>query len=257
MILATGVNTLQVVDLDRIKFHEKHEPHRLDVTCEAIRQEGVLRNPPIAMQLRDGSYLILDGAHRTETMMKLQCHRAVLQVITPEQFALEAWNHAVPAGEWLEDLKQDPQIEWLEKPTPGILLAEVVEASGDHSYLYLSSPSGDLDMRLDVFHRIVEAYTRKLAVKRFSRSIGEPAEGTVHMIYPAWTIDELEETVMRKRVMPAGFTRCVVDGRILNLRIPLDFLLNPVFDQPRWEQLQDHWKRSLRLYTEAIYLCEL
>ncbi|MBL0388741.1 ParB N-terminal domain-containing protein [Tumebacillus sp. ITR2] len=256
VILATGVNTLQVVDLDRIRFHEEYEPHRLDVTSYAIRMEGVLRHPPIAMQMRDGSFVILDGAHRTHALEALGCRRAVLQVVTPEQFALESWSHALPSGEWLELLKQDPEIEWSDENLDGMALTEVVEACGERYFLYPAGRSLELEMRLSVWHRIVDAYTKKLPVQRFSQRIGEPGVGMVHFCYPAWSIDELEEIVLRERVMPAGVTRCIVEGRVLNLRVPLDMMLAPTLDQERWTQLREQWGRSLRLYTESVFLCE-
>ncbi|PWK15717.1 ParB N-terminal domain-containing protein [Tumebacillus permanentifrigoris] len=256
MILATGVNSLQVVDLDRIRFHEEYEPHRLDVTSYAIRMEGVLRHPPIAMQMRDGSYLILDGAHRTHSLEALNCKRAVLQVVNAEQFALESWSHAVPSGGWLEELRQAPEIEWREEPGADVALAEVVEEGGVRSFLYPAGGRRDLESRLHAWTIIVDSYTKKLPVQRFSQCDGVPQAGRVHFCYPAWSIEELEETVLRERVMPAGVTRCVVEGRILNLRIPLDLLLQSQLDVERWEQLMEQWGRSLRLYTESVFLCE-
>jgi hypothetical protein len=256
VILATGVNALQVVDLDRIRFHEEYEPHRLDVTSYAIRMEGVLRHPPIAMQMRDGSYLILDGAHRTHSLEVLKCRRAVLQVVNARQFALESWNHAVPHGEWLEDLRKAPEIDWWDEPAAEVPLAEVVEAGDRRWFLYPAGGRQDLESRLNAWTIIVDAYTKKLPVQRFSARMTEPQSGMVHFCYPAWAIEELEEIVLRERVMPAGVTRCVVEGRILNLRIPLDLLLQPRLDIERWELLLEQWGRSLRLYTESVFLCE-
>lgn len=58
------------------------------------------------------------------------------------------------------------------------------------------------------------------------------------------------------RVLPAGVTRFQINGRLLNLKIPLH-LLHRDSDVSEWERLRHVWRRSLRLYTEQVYLCEI
>lgn len=57
--------------------------------------------------------------------------------------------------------------------------------------------------------------------------------------------------------MPAGVTRYMVNGGLLNLQIPLKLLLESQFVQEEWDQYREQWADSLRLYSEPVYLCEV
>ncbi len=49
-------------------------------------ESGVLRNPPVASPLRDGSqrFMVLDGANRNTALRKLNFPHVVVQVINPD-----------------------------------------------------------------------------------------------------------------------------------------------------------------------------
>ncbi|MFC4766592.1 ParB N-terminal domain-containing protein [Effusibacillus consociatus] len=248
---------LQLVDIDQICLHEAHEPSRLVDTCEAIEEEGVLRHPPLAVLMRDGRYLILDGAHRTCALQNLGCRRIPVQVVEQDEFLLEAWVHLVPIGPWLGQLRDDSSLNWVTHISNGWPIAQLVEQDGQTYFLHPKGSEDDAFVRLDAWHRVVEAYSKEYPVQRMPESSNPPPEaGKVILRYPACSLSELEELVMAGRVLPAGVTRFVVSGRLLNLRIPLHLLTDPL-SPGEWERLCARWSESLRLYSEAVYYCEV
>lgn len=249
---------LQVIDIDKICLHETHECMRLDKTCQAILEEGVLRNPPLAAKMRDGRYLILDGAHRTCSLRKIGCLRSVVQVVEEGQFMLSAWNHLVTAGDWLQELAAHPMLLLTEEPLAAAEpVAIILDSNGKSLHVYPSQDLEEPQSRLEAWHRVVAAYSSDQAVQRIAQGdLQLPPEGSALIRYPVATLDELDRIVSSGQVMPAGVTRCIVQGRLLNLRVPLSLLNTPEFAEQEWQQLCARWSHSLRLYSEAVYLCE-
>jgi hypothetical protein len=66
----------------------------------------------------------------------------------------------------------------------------------------------------------------------------------------------VEAVVSAGKRMPPGVTRFVVQGRYLNLRIPLELLRSPADTEAQWEALVAHRLGALRFYAEGVYLCE-
>lgn len=264
------LTTLQLVDLKDVCLHEAHEESRLLETSRAIEKDGMLRHPPLAVRMRDGRYLIIDGAHRTGALRVLGCVKVPLQVVEESDFTLEAWFHAVPVGEWQEAVRRDPSLRLTELRESEQPLAEMVEADGSLTYIYAASSSqsehsqsshmqssSSRSARLHAWQKLVAAYTTAHAVNRIAPTrphVVQPS--TVLMRYPACTLQDLEEAVLAGDVMPAGVTRFTVAGRLLNLCIPLEVLHEASFEAERWERLLDRWAGSLRLYSEAVYFCE-
>lgn len=251
------LSSLQVIEADQICLHEAHEPTRLQDTCSALCQEGVLRHPPLAKRMKDGRYMILDGAHRTAALCHIGCRWIPVQVVEAEDFRLEAWDHIVPMGTWLYGLLHDSSLCWKSEGKGSRMVAEVMYANGRRLYAHVKQHGDERTETLSAWHRIVGAYSSQYAVQRVSSgSVSLPEEGTVCLRYPACTIDDIENIVASGQAMPAGVTRFLVSGRLLNLRIPLSLLKNSTFNQQEWESYRKQWEGSLRLYAESVYLCE-
>jgi len=251
------LSSLELIESDNICLHEEHELTRLEQTCTAIAGDGVLRHPPLAMRMSDGRYLIMDGAHRTHALQKLGCKRIAVQVVKREEISLGSWDHVVPQEEWFHRLQKEPLIRWLTEREGSAPLAEVVTDT-DTYYLYENEAHAELTDRIAAWHCIVNAYRKEYAVQRIASGKEQPIQqGMVRFRYPAYTLDDLEAVVLSGQVMPAGVTRVAVDGRLLNLNIPLAFLTSQSFDQADWDRQKVQWTRSLRLYAEAVYLCEV
>lgn len=251
------LSSIQVIDSKLACLHEDHEPSRLHDTCKAIEQQGVLLHPPLAKRMEDGRYLILDGAHRTAAMRELGCHWLPVQVVSVGEFRVEAWDHLVPMGSWLYGLLHDSSIWWQQEKLDRPHVAQVMYSNGKRLYLYALGSRAEGDLRLRQWHRMVAAYNSKYRVQRVPQSIEAlPEDGMVLLRYPSCTMDEIEQIVLSGQVMPAGVTRFMITGRLLNLKIPLSLMLQSRFDYLEWENYMRHWEGSLRLYAEGVYLNE-
>lgn len=251
------LSSLRLAELERLDLHERHETARLSRTCEAIREEGVLRHPLLAVETGEGRLLVLDGAHRMSALKRLGCRRAPVQVVRPADLILETWDHMIPEGPWLDRLREDPCFRFVGGSAARDWLAELTDGEGRTAFIL---PEGipESGGRLRAWHRLVETYSGKYPVRRFPRgSRKRPEKGSVILRYPRLTLEELVATVQRGEVMPAGVTRFIVDGRLLNLRIPLHLLTAERVDFGEWERLLQDRSFHLRLYTESVYLCEV
>lgn len=252
--------SLRIVDINQICFHEGHEEARLLNTYQLIKEDRVLIHAPIAMQLNDGRYLILDGAHRALALKKLHCKRLIVQLVQLENCYLGTWNHLLQVGEWMGLLKKNPNLYFSKKIENqyGSHLAELIDHNGDIHFVY-SKAGGEMFTRLKDWHSIVDSYNNSVPVKRLPQEESFPLllSGEVLLRFPCYSAQQLEKIVLGGQTMPAGVTRCIVEGRLLNLRIPLDFLNDHIFQQDEWNGLKDQWKKSLRFYSESVYLCEV
>ena len=214
---------IELVKIEKVCLHEAHETLRLEETCRAIREDGVLLHPPLAVRMKDDRYMIIDGAHRTCALQRLGCRRIPLQVVDEQCFTLDSWGHVVQKGAWFDQLLLDSTLLWQAERPQDLMLAEVTDAQGETLF---ATPK-QAGHHLKAWHRIVAAYSRDQAVARVADDTGlhlEPDQ--VLLKYPSCTLGYLEAVVRAGQVVPAGVTRFVVQNRILNLRFPLPFLMD-------------------------------
>ncbi|MBH0157219.1 MAG: ParB N-terminal domain-containing protein [Bacillota bacterium] len=251
-------SSLQLIDINRIMLHEPYEPARLSKIKNAIKLDGVIRNPIIALHLENEKYLVLDGAHRLNALKEMGCLRVPIQIVDPNHVRINAWHHIVPAGKWFEELTKHPSIEVTKKVRADeIPLATL--SFHDHSelYIYAKYSTKELSKKLDVWHAIVNAYSEYQEVRRIpAHSKESPNLGFIRFNYPATCLDTIKKVVKLGKLYPAGVTRIQVNGRLLNLRIPFEFLTSKSFDEFEWESLCKHREDNLRLYSENVYLYE-
>jgi len=250
------MSSLKMIDIDNILLHEEHEAMRLEKTYNAIQRSGELCHPPIAMALKNSKYLILDGAHRYNSLKMLGCKRVPVQLINTQDFTLEAWDHVVSDGPWLSSLKKHPDLCWDTEHTQ-YTIVKIIKDNGSSYFLNLKNQESDFIKRLDIWHKIVASYSKYFKVTRIEKkSQSTIKKGDIHISSPTYRIEELEEIVLAGRTMPAGVTRFIINGRLLNLKIPLNLLKSSYFDQIQWEKYLYQWSNSMRMYSEPVYLCE-
>lgn len=248
------LDSLELLDINQLCLHEEHEPLRIIRTSQAIKDNGYLLHPILATHMDDGRYLVLDGVHRTGALRLLGANKVPVQVVNEMDFSMEAWSHLVTEGDWVNCLLNDGALQWSEKETGHPAFAQIIDATGRRMILYVNRIQDDF---LFVWHKIVSSYSKTNEVSRIPQgSCIVPDKGMVLIAFSAFVLEELKSIVQKGQVLPAGVTRFQVNGRLLNLKIPLHFLTCQESRDQEWIRQFERWRKSLRLYTEQVYLCE-
>ncbi|WP_164988994.1 ParB N-terminal domain-containing protein [Fictibacillus sp. S7] len=251
------VSSLKLINPDNVLLHEPYEPARLRKIIDSIRNENVLRNPLIGLQLNQSEYLILDGAHRISALKQMGCYRVPIQIINPSDILIQAWDHVLPIGAWIETLYKHPEIEITTKSNDQEPLAEFLKEDGSYTYIYPKKNHKDSSTRVQLWHEVVGTYTNHFSVMRIPQSSKEKLQqNMIRFRYPTCSLQFIKEVVTSGEVLPAGVTRFSVNGRLLNLRIPLSFLMSQSISENQWEEACTNWNNNLRLYPEEVYLFE-
>ncbi|MBI3535945.1 MAG: ParB N-terminal domain-containing protein, partial [Chloroflexi bacterium] len=85
---------LRIVSLNDVVLHEQIENKRVEKLIERLKQDRLLKNPPIVSEFQD-KYIVLDGASRTTALRQMNCRDVVVQIVdyTAPGIVLETWNH--------------------------------------------------------------------------------------------------------------------------------------------------------------------
>lgn len=266
--------TLRILPLDSLILHEDHDLQRTLPLVEKLRSQGILRNPPIVMPLRDGSnrYMVLDGANRVTSLRVMEFPHIVAQVVEPDdpRVTLQTWNHVIWGMKPATLLRLLKQIEGLSLKkidvqhsfTPPDCTTLQVRLADGRAYLGCT-PAG-LDEEMRVLHAIVNTYKERAFLDRTSQTLVESFRSvypdlTGLVIFPRFDIQTVLNLAGRGQILPTGITRFTVSPRVLHLNYPLHELSSAKPLEYKQEYLQ-HWieerlkNKNVRYYAEATFL---
>ena len=285
-ILGSGVSKsvlpVRFVSLDRVVPHEATDPRRSERLAARLQEEGMIRNPTIVAAIgagregREGSdsYVVLDGATRTDALRRLGSRHAVVQDVSVDDgLALETWHHVVRR---LEPDELRATLDRLE----GIRIEPVRDGSAhDHMIEYgglcaVTTTEGDSYVlhpgegrnRFEAVASVAESYIEAAVVSRtlerdMRRLAGWYSDMTALVEYPEFTVEQVLLAARSGRLLPAGVTRFIVPGRVLHLDVPLDLVTGDrsLEEKNRW--LHDFLTEKerageIRYYGEPVYILD-
>jgi len=262
---------LHILPTDTLRPHEHHDDRRALPLAEALRRDGVLRNPPVVLRLSGHAerYVVLDGANRTTAFRQLGMEHVLAQVVHPgdNQVSVETWNHA------LLNVGED-ELLGLMHGVEGIDLIDsnAEPASADLASLSLSggreltiaSSNFNLRQRVLGLNQLVQAYHSKARIERTNaRALDEmlaafpSAAGLI--VFRGFEVQDIVDAVSEQLLLPGGLTRFIVSPRALRVNYPLTALMAPISRESK-EQTLAEWVRQkvagrqVRFYAEATYL---
>ncbi|MBI1798475.1 MAG: hypothetical protein HYR73_02185 [Candidatus Eisenbacteria bacterium] len=271
---------LRFVPIESLIPHERHDDQRMEPLVRRLREEGVMRNPPIVAPLSadDGPaarFVILDGANRVTAAIAAGLPHVVVQVVRygDPGIQLSTWFHALmgfPHDELGIKLAGIPGLECHPETLPrarAILarreaLAYVV--CGDGSVDTLDG-GADLRERNDLLNAVVDSYRSDARFIRVASDSLPSAQArhpdvTALVVFPHFEPDEVIELALSGARVPAGITRHLVTWRALRLNIPIDRLA----DGSQSLELKNRWlreavqeklaQRRVRFYEESTVL---
>ena len=271
---------LRFVPTDSVLPHEQPDEQRLQPLVQKIREESVLRNPPVVTVLTgNGSsgarYMVLDGANRATAARAAGFPHVVVQVVPYDDHhvRLTTWNHALARCERGELQAMLDRIEGLSCRTAEPMRARATLARRD-ALAWMGFEDGgvvtlqggrDLHERNMLLNQVVDGYRRR---GRFYRVEGDSLErvrdrhpeATALVVFPHFEPAEILELVTAEHRLPAGITRHLIRWRALRLNVPIEHLA----DTRASLEEKNHWlaewvkeklsHRQVRYYEEPTVL---
>ncbi len=270
LVTGQALPDLRIVPASVVFLHEDADPDRVTRLSTRLREDRVLRNPPICTLLPGGGYLVLDGANRTSALAVLGATAVPVQVVDYDDPAvrLDVWHHMlVDAGDLPARLRANglplrsgtaaDAARWL---LDGTVACYLVTPHGVQAVPTASS----MRDRVAVLARVVDAYKGTVRVYRvlttdlevLSRRYGPG--GTV-VVFPTFSKRDIREMAHAPTKLPTGITRHVISGRALRLNVPLEVLTSTgaVEEKNQWLMELIHQKlldNRIRYYPEASFL---
>ncbi len=249
-----------------VLLHEEEDPERVERLVNRLREEGVLRNPPLAAELGDGRVVVLDGANRVTALQRLGAPCLPVQVVPYHDPAvtLDRWNHLLVVLP--EELGKGLPLE-AEEPgraarrlAAGELLAYV--RTEERAWAVPRSP--DLPQGAERLRRLVASYRGRVAYHRVDSEdlealLARYGQAEALVAFSRFAKAEILELARNAAKLPAGVTRHVVPGRALRLNLPLEVVFGPgpLEDKDGWLRA---WVRQriqegkVRYYPEPTVL---
>ena len=263
---------LRFVPVESLVPHERHDAKRLEPLLRRLKDEAVLKNPPIVAALAggEGRFIVLDGANRVTAAGQAGLPHIVVQVVNYSEphVHLSTWSHALgemPRWELEAALRKIDGLSVREEPhlhARALLarreaLAFVAYADGGTDTLH---GGADIVERNDLLNRVVDTYRGRLRYYRVPTDEFSDAEErhpgiTALVVYPHFQPAEVVELATTGARLPAGITRHLIRWRALRLDVPVERLASgdSLAEKNRWlaEWLADKAAaRSVRFYEE-------
>jgi hypothetical protein len=283
---------LRILTLESLVPHEHTDPRRVDPLIERLKDEAILRNPPIVAPFSDGDahggdsrFVVLDGANRTTALRALGVPHIVAQVVNYDSVQLDVWHHVITDCTANELLERVHSLDGLTLRRADLMSARAALARRE-ALAFISLDDGrrtiddattvhrpssivisggrDLRERTELLNQLVGMYEGCARVQRTTTdSMAEAREtfpdASAIVVFPHYEPAEIIDLARTGVRLPAGITRHVLPLRALRLNYPMDVLRS---DEPLAKK-QGHlsaWihekmqRRQVRTYAEPTVM---
>jgi hypothetical protein len=274
MRYSTDLPDLRILPAESLVPHEDCDPRRVARLSERLREDGILKNPPVVAAIPDSdAYVVLDGANRALAFVSLGILHIAAQLVSyhGSGVELDTWYHVV-AGMDIADFESG-----LTKVTglhlQSCTLEEARRALDNHqaaAYIIsaqgvrmVSNTSNSLKHDTRLLNGLVSAYKGKANIYRASNDIWEKQEPyypdiTALVIFPRLTPADIIHAAQTGEKIPTGITRHIIPHRALNINIPME-VLEADWNQERKDKWLREWlmermaANAIRFYSESTF----
>ena len=266
---------LRVLDLNQVLPHEHYDNNRVAKLSDSLQKANILRNPPVATEWKD-KYVLLDGATRASALKKLDYQHIVVQLVKQDSLGttIPTWNHIICNID-LDSLFAS--IQHIPGGKLRILHGDTVEPNiNSHKTLFTIVDSDKTMYIVQTFQKnsrkhldlsnAVNAYTKLTNVIRTLDSNVEIIQNNFQHFsalikFPPFTIQEILDSAINYKLLPAGVTRFLITNRVIGVNIPLNILFsNKSLNQKnKWlnETITEKYHQNkVRHYTEPVIVVE-
>jgi hypothetical protein len=269
---------LRIVAVDLLVPHEHHDAQRSAPLQQRMREQGILRNPPIVAPIHGddaGRFVVLDGANRVTAIRDAGLPHALVQVVSYDDpgLLLSTWHHALVAFPTEQLESAFASLSGLTREPADLRHASAVLARRE-AIAYVAHGTGqaftlhgggDLHQRNALLNSVVDAYRDRARFYRVTSDSlpdiqARRPEVTELVVFPRFAPSEVVELATSGARLPAGITRHLIPNRALRVNVPLDRLADnerSVADKNRWleDWLRDKVnQRQVRFYEESTVL---
>jgi hypothetical protein len=284
MASASGVEVrlpdLRFVPVESLVPHEQHDEQRLAALVQRMREQSMLKNPPVVALLtgdngRDARYVVLDGANRATAARAAGFPHMLVQVVRyhDPMVQLSTWSHALgsfPRADLDRALDGIPELE--RRETPRMLArAQLARREALAAVAFDEGPMLTLHGGRDIMERnallnaVVDIYRARSRFYRVASDSLEEArirfpDVTAVVVFPHFEPAEILELATSGARLPAGITRHLIRWRALRVNLPIDRLVDAqcsLEEKNRWLEtwLQEKTAhRQVRFYEEPTVL---
>ncbi|MFQ6617688.1 MAG: ParB N-terminal domain-containing protein [Fidelibacterota bacterium] len=264
---------LKIVPLSRVVLHEEVEHRRVRKLALRIERDGFVKNPIIAAELNGRKlYVILDGANRQGALRRLGIEDIPVQIIdykSPE-VELHSWNHLLKGIQQDELLKKLSQIKGLKLKNSSLSEAEEEISRGvtagylnfNNTVILSLKGEGGIPHHM-LIKNVFDAYRKDAEIKRFysepgNRLFSNLSEGSIAVVFRKFSKGEILYLAENGIKLPAGVTRHIIPGRVVQLNLKLSLLKSEDSLEERNEALQNYIEDLLkegriRFYNEPVF----
>lgn len=247
-------SSLKLLSVDNIKMHESFQQIRLEKTMSAILKDKVLINPIIITKINENNHMIIDGVHRFLSLKELGFKTVACQIVKEEDIKLSMWSHLVKAGEWLKDFEDENVIRTEKEFTDKKYAFKITDSKQESLYFYLND-DGNLKDYVNVMHNVVEKYNCKHFIRICEKRKSEIDEEDVLVEFCEFNMKQINNLFFTEVQLPTGVTHFSINNRLLNLKIPLEYM-EPNICEQTWRDFVLSIQQKLRYYPEPVYFCE-
>jgi hypothetical protein len=274
---SSDIPRLLILPAAALVLHEEVDARRVEPLVERLRQDGLLKNPPIAAPINGvlesgGRYVILDGANRTTALRKLGVPHHLVQAVDYQEVTLGTWGHLVTGiaqPKFTQSLARaglDLESTHLEEARQRLALRDIAAtvAYPDGRVLAVLG-GGSLAQETEALRRLTSVYNGRSAIHRVKgddiAEFLDRYDAVAALIrFPRYTSDEIVHLADDGHKLPTGITRHIIQGRALRVNLPLSILV----DETRTTQQKNDWLhdwikhklacREIRYYQESTFL---
>jgi len=277
---ASHLPDLRFVPTAAILPHEQPDGQRLEALAKRLREQSVLKNPPIVTPLSHARgaperYVVLDGANRATAAQAAGFPHMLVQIVryAEPDVRLTTWNHALalyPHQDLLQALQGVPGLE-VQDTDP--LHARAMLARRD-ALAWMQFDDGAVQVLLGgrdiheanaLLNIVVDGYREHGRMYRVELDAFEPVrtrhpDVTALVVFPHFEPAEILELAQAGDRLPAGITRHLVRWRALRLNVPIELLADATRSREQKGAWLDDWirdklaTRQVRYYEEATVL---
>ena len=269
---------LAFVPVDSLVPHERHDDQRMAPLIQRIREQGVMRNPPIVATLPDAGdpprWVVLDGANRASAARAAGVAHVPVQIVAYEEpgVRLTTWAHGIVGMERETFERACGAVPGLALRHEPLMRARAALARReslahavwpDHTATVFEG-GHSLAEHNQLLNAVVDVYRPGRYVRAPSDAL-EPVRArhpdvTALLVFPHFEPAEVLELATAGERLPAGITRHLIRWRALRVDVPLAVLADTeqtLEEKNQWlhEWLRDKLTaRRVRFYEEPTVL---